>query len=83
MRGLAELFNRPARFKPVQIDKASGPVHHLLLLFLFAEGEDVYYGQYTHGIKYKETYKPGQVSIPARFPQGNPLPRHIPRYQYQ
>jgi hypothetical protein len=83
---LAELFYRPARFKPIQIDKTPGSVHHLPLyqkdglFLLFTEGEDVYYWQYAHGIKDEQTDKPDKVSISACSPQGYPLPRRLPDY---
>ena len=66
-----QLLNRPARFKFIQVDKAPGSVHRLPLLF--AEAEDVDYGQYAHGIKDENADKPGKVGILSRPPQGNSL----------
>jgi hypothetical protein len=78
MRRLAQLLNRPGRFKPVHVDKAPSSVHYSPLLFLFTEGKDVDYGQYAQGIKDEKTDKPGKVGIPACPPQGNSLPRRFP-----
>jgi uncharacterized protein YegL len=80
MYRLVELFNCPARLKPVQVNKAPGSVHHSPLLFLFTEGKDVDYWQYAQGIKDEKTDKLGKVSISACPPQGNPLPRQLPRH---
>ena len=76
-------FYRPARLKPVQIDKASGSIHwypssldRKILLLFTAESKDIYYRQYAQRIDYKQHYKPGEVVISACSPQGDSLPCH-------